>query len=176
MDEVADSHRLSQPKRQRDAKGKLGQEWLATATERWNSLMKRTLGLVVGLTLLTGIVASCGSGDDNAVSTDTTAEAVSPDTTAQTVSSSPDNTSSTGSSGTSNTGNAKVDAFCNSASEVVASAEKADADEDSAAAEKAAQDARDLLKEVPGLTKEVVGDPSLASKVDDCADQLDRIS
>lgn len=135
--------------------------------------MKRTLGLVVGLTLLTGIVASCSSGDDNAVSPATTTRAVSTDTTAQTVSSSPDNP---GSTGTSDTGNAKVDAFCNSASELVASAEKADADEDSAAAEKAAQDARDLLKEVPGLTREVVGDPSLASKVDDCADQLDRIT
>lgn len=129
--------------------------------------MRRVLGLMMALTLFTGVIASCGD-DDNADGTTTTAAGDS---------SGSDSTSSddSGSSGTSDTGNAKVDDFCNEASELAKSAQKAIDDKDADAAQQASKDAQDLAKQATGLTSEVISDPSLASKIQECTQELSKV-
>ena len=122
----------------------------------------------MALTLFTGVIASCSSDDDKADSTTTTAKS---DSSSSDSSSSDDSSSS----GTSDTGNAKVDDFCNKASELAQSAQKAIDDKDSDAAKQASEDAQDLAKQATGLATEVISDPSLATKIQECTQELSKV-
>ncbi len=111
--------------------------------------------------LVLGLAVSCGN-DDKADSTTTTA----------TASSSSDSGSSSGSS---DTGNAKVDAYCNQVDKVATTAKKAFDEKDTELAKEAADQSKELAKQATGLATEVMKDPSLGSKIQECTKKLTQI-
>lgn len=124
--------------------------------------MKRLLGLAFALTLVAGVAAGCGNKSDSSSGSTTTAAA-------EKSGGETNEGSSESSSGSSNTGNEKVDAFCNQVNEYAAAVKEAATTKDPSKLEGLSTQGQDLASSAAGLAGEVMKDPSLGEKVQQCS-------
>jgi hypothetical protein len=129
--------------------------------------MKRLLGIVVVVPLLFGGLAACG-GDDTTTATETTAAATPAETEAMEPT---EGASMEATDGTMETGSA-VDEYCQKVDEYAAEAKKLIDDPTSVDASALQAKAQELQDTASQLTQELINDPSLATKVQECTTRL----
>jgi hypothetical protein len=132
--------------------------------------MKRLLGLACALTLVVGVAAGCGDKSDSSSGATTTAASGTSDSGEM-------NENSEGSSesagGTSDTGNAAVDKYCNDIAALADEIAQVKADPTKGDLQALGQKSQDIAGQATALAGEVMKDPSLGSKIQECTKQLD---
>jgi hypothetical protein len=127
--------------------------------------MKRLLGLAFALTLVAGVAAGCGNkSDSSSGSTTTAAEKSDGGEMNETA------------GGTSDTGNAAVDKYCNDISALADEIAQVKADPTKGDLQALGQKGQEIAGQMTGLAGEMVKDPSLTSKVQECTKQLDAVN
>jgi len=134
--------------------------------------MKRLLGLAFALTLVAGVAAGCGNKSDSSSGSTTTAAEKSDGGEMNENSEGSNDTAG----GTSDTGNAAVDKYCNDIAALADEIAQVKADPTKGDLQALGQKGQEIAGQMTGLAGEMVKDPSLTSKVQECTKQLDAVN